>query len=221
MTSILLAAVLLQQDPAGAEWGPKPPYKDSESTKYAVKMNIDDPSSGTQVAVEMNTSYKIAKKTDKGYEGTFGWTQLMVEGAEQPDEEFKIVLKPNGFLKTVDSSYGPGMRRMLLPFFFSYPEKPLAPGATWKYKDDDADKTDAHMCDFEYKLEGTEMYKSKKAQKVLVKFNEIGPDPLKGSGTYWVNGEGRVVKFELSVTGWTVPVAGQIFTAKINGELTG
>jgi hypothetical protein len=129
------------------------------------------------------------------------------------------VLKPNGIVKSVDSHYGPGMRRMVLPFYFAYPERPVAIGGTWAYKDDKADETDGHVTDFEYKLVGPEAVNSKKAHKVTVKFNEQGPAPLKGTGTYWIGEDGRVLKFDLDVTGWTVPVASQVFKARITGEL--
>jgi hypothetical protein len=219
MTTLLLAAAIAVQDPAGAEWGPKPPYKDGETNKYAVKMAIEDPESGATVNVEMTATYTVGKKSDKGVEGTFGWTQLLVDGSEQPDETFKTVLKPNGVLKSVDSVYGPGMRRMLLPFYLAYPEKPVQVGGSWTYKDEQTDETEAHKAVFEYTLSGTEQLKSKKAQKVNVKFSEVGPSPLKGEGTYWVGEDGRVLKFEFNVSGWTVPVAGMVFTAKISGEL--
>ena len=221
MTSLLLAVALAQQAPAGTEWGPKPPYKDSETTRYAVKMQIENPADGTYVPVEMTANVKFTKKTEKGFDGTFGWTQLVVDGADQPDEEFKVSVKPNGTLRSVDSDFGPGMRRMFLPFYFIYPEKPLVPGGSWTYKDTKEEEVDGHTTDFTYKLEGTEMYKSKKAQKVAVKFNEVGPNPLKGDGTYWLDEEGRVVKFELKVTGWPVPYVGEIFTATISGEIAG
>jgi hypothetical protein len=108
---------------------------------------------------------------------------------------------------------------MLLPFFFAYPDKPIEVGGTWTYKDTGEEKVDGHTANFEYKLVGTEDLKSKKAHKVTVKFNEDGPEPLKGDGTYWIGEDGRVLKYELNVSGWPVPVVGQIFTAKITGEI--
>ena len=216
MTNLLIAALALAQGPA---WELKAPYKDNESDKYTVVIKIQD--QGQEMAVDMVLERKIAKKTDKGFEGTFGWTQLFVEGEQQPDETFAIVLKPNGVLKSVKSDYGDAMRRMFLPFFLAYPDKSVAKDAAWTYKDEQEDEADAHKASVEYKVVGEEKIKDKQAMKVSFTMTEEGPNPMKSSGFFWVAQDGKVLKYELNVTGWPVPVAGSVFDAKITADLVG
>ena len=216
MTNLLIAALALTQVSA---WELKAPYKDNESDKYTVVMKIQD--QGQEMAVDMVLERKISKKTDKGFEGTIGWTQLFAEGEQLPDETFEIALKPNGVLKSIKSDYGDAMRRMFLPFFFTYPEKAVAKDAAWTYKDEQEDETDAHKASVEYKVVGEEKVKDKQAMKVSFTMAEEGPSPMKSSGFFWVAQDGKVLKYELDVTGWPVPVAGSVFDAKITGDLVG
>jgi hypothetical protein len=217
MTQLLLA-IALAQTPA-ADWNIAAPYKEKEATKYKVQIEIND--QGTTINVEMNASVSTSKKTDKGFEGTFSWTDLMVDGGQQEDMTFDTMLKPDGTLKGVKSDLGDGMRRMLLPFYFSYPGKAVTTDATWSYKDASEDEVDAHKATIDYKVVGVEKIKDKEALKVSVKLAEAGPDPMKADGFYWIGKDGRILKYELNVTHWPVPVAGQTFDAKIKAEILG
>ena len=222
MPNLLFAALALAQAQTTGATELKVPYKPDDATVYKVAITVTDPSGGADTQVDMTAHYKVAKKTDKGFEGSFAWTNLTVGGeGEQPDETFNVVLKPNGMLKSVDSTYGPGMRRMLIPFYFVYPDKAIEKGATWKYEDEKADETDGHTESIEYKLVGTEKVKDKDATRVDFKITEKGPEPMKGDGAFWVGADGRVLKFEINITGWPVPVASQVFDAKVKGEISG
>lgn len=220
MTTILLAAVAIAaqaQTTSASGWELKAPYQEKDDLKYAINIDID--AAGNTMRVEMSANYKISKKTDKGFEGSFGWTNLYVEGEMQPDESFSLMLKSNGTLKSVKSDYGDGMRRMLLPFFFSYPEKAVAKDATWTYADTSDEAMDGHTAKCEYKVVGMDKFRDAEVMKVSVSITETGPTPMKGSGFYWIGKDGKLVKFDIDVTEWTVPVAGQAFNAKLKGEL--
>ncbi len=215
MTNLLIAAVALAAQSNG--WDIKTPYAEKDVLRYAVTIEID--AAGNAMRVDMNANYKITKKSDKGFEGSFGWTDLMVEGQQQADENFDLTLKPTGALATVTSDYGDGMRRMLLPFFFTYPGKAVAKDAAWTHADEQ--EIDGHKAKIDYKVVGEEKVKDKDTMKVSVTLTEIGPAPMKGTGHYWIGKDGRMVKFEMDVTEWTVPVAGQTFNAKLKAEIAG
>jgi hypothetical protein len=214
MTQLLLAVALATQPTQ--DWNLAAPYKEKAADNYKVQIEIFD--QGETINVEMNAALATDKKTDKGFEGSFSWTQLIVDGGQQDDMTFATTLKSDGTLKAVKSDLGDGMRRMLLPFYLSYPGKAVAKDATWTYKDANEDEVDAHKTSIEYKVVAIEKVKEVDTMKVSVKLTESGPDPMKVDGFYWVAADGRVLKYELNLTNWPVPVAAQSFDAKLKAE---
>ncbi|HXH60498.1 MAG TPA: DUF6263 family protein [Fimbriimonadaceae bacterium] len=208
MLNVLIAASLLGAAPFDA-WDIHAPYKQDSTLDYEVVMTLHN--GPEQNNVDMLIHHATTKKSDSGYEGTYGWTELYVDDQPQLDQTFGVTLKANGVLKAVTSDYGDGMRRMFLPFMFVYPDKRVDVGDTWTYKDAAEDEMDGHKATIVFKVVDTDTIKEKKVLKIESHLTEDGPDPMKSDGTFWVAEDGTVLKYKFKVTEWPVPVAQQVF----------
>ena len=55
---------------------------------------------------------------------------------------------------------------------------------------------------------------------VYVKLKEDLKDGLSADGTWWLSKSGRIVKFEMSINNWVVPMAGpEPFDAIVRGKM--
>lgn len=196
-------------------WKAAAPYSEGQTFKYDVTADID--MGGNPLGVEIVLYHKTTKKTETGFEGESGFEEIFVNGEEMDGFTMQVTLDPNGALKSVKAEEGDGMRRMFMPYYFCYPSTGVDDGGTWGFQDTVA--TDGHKAKFEYTLVGSEDMDGAKCKKVKVAISEEGPNPMKADGHYWVSDKGQVAKFEISVTGWPVPVAGQAFDAKIKGKI--
>jgi hypothetical protein len=69
-------------------------------------------------------------------------------------------------------------------------------------------------------IEGVEAVGGVDALKVDVKFTEDGEGGVSAKSTWWLNKSGKVLKFEVKVTDWVVPMAGNGYlTATIKATL--
>lgn len=214
MTTLVLAAALA---PAFMNdgWKPAAPYVEGATLSYDLVADLD--MGGNPLDVEIKLELKTTKKTDSGFEGTGGFAKVYVQGEEMDGMSLGVTLGTNGLLKSVTSDMGSAMRRMFMAFYFCYPTEPVGEGGKWTVQDETA--TDGHKAKFEYTLGGTENVGETATTKVTVAITEDGAEPMKADGTYWVASDGKVMKFELNMKGWPVPVAGQAFSGKIKGTI--
>lgn len=217
MTNLLLMA-LAMMPVTNDEWELKNPFKEKLTQQYEVLIYID--MGGQEMDVEITAELKIDKKTEKGFSGTYGFTEIFVAGDPQDSEVWPVEFKSNGVLKSLDADEGPGMRRMFLPFFIAYPDKSVSVGDTWKYADSEDDKLDGHMAVMDYKVISEEKVGKKDALKIEFNLKEIGSAPMTGKGHFWVDRNGNVLKFKFNLEGWPVPIADdQVFAAEVSGEI--
>ena len=111
------------------------------------------------------------------------------------------------------------MRRMYLPFFFAYPDKAVEVGDTWKYADKEDEAVDGHRTVVEYKVVVEDKVGKKDALKIEFKLKEEGNAPMTGEGHFWVDRNGIVLKYEMNLESWPVPMVGEAFNAEITGEI--
>ena len=215
MTNLLIAVMALM--PVSNDgWELKTPFKEKLTLEYDVLILID--AGGMDREVEILSELKIEKKTDKGFEGSFGFTEIYVDGESQPAETWPAVFGANGMLKTMEADEL-DTRRMYLPFFMVYPGKTVAVGDTWKYSDKEDEAVAGHRAVIEYKVISEEKVGKQEALKIEFKLKEEGPAPMTGDGHYWINKEGVILKYKMNLSGWPVPMVGQSFDAEISGEI--
>jgi len=216
MTNLLMAALVLASAPTDS-WELKIPFKEKLQQEHDVLIYIS--MGGEERDVELISQLKIDKKTDTGYEGTYGFKDIYVGGQPQDGGTWPAKFNSGGMIMSMEADEGPGMRRMFLPFFMVYPDKAVAVGDTWKHADKDDEAVDGHTVTVEYKaLEVTKAGKAD-ALKVEFKLKEKGPAPMVGDGYFLLGRDGRVLKYKINIEGWPVPIAGTTFNAVITGEI--
>ncbi|MCH8978506.1 MAG: hypothetical protein IH945_04595 [Armatimonadetes bacterium] len=217
MTNILFAALALM--PATNDgWELKAPFKEELTQEYEMLVFLD--MGEQEMEVELIAVLKIDKKTDKGFSGSFAFTDIFLDGSPGEGGTWPVEINASGVLMGVEADEGPGMRRMCLPFFLAYPDKTVSVGDTWKYADKEDDAVDGHRLLVEYKVVEETRVGKNDALKIEFKLKEEGNAPMTGVGHFWVDKNGVVLKYEMDLESWPVPIADdQVFDAEITGEI--
>ena len=214
MTNILFAALALM--PVSNDgWELKAPFKEKLTQEYELLIFIEEGG----MEVEVISVLEIDKKTEEGFTGSFGFTEIYVGGEPMEGGTSPAEFSANGVLMGIEADEGPGVRRMYLPFFFAYPDKTVEVGDTWKYADKEDEAVDGHRAVVEYKVVEEDKVSAKDALKIEFKLKEEGDAPMTGDGHFWVERSGVVLKYEMNLESWPVPMAGEAFNAEITGEL--
>ncbi len=106
----------------------------------------------------------------------------------------------NGFLTKLEAE-SPDFRRMFAPFFFPFPNKSIEDNATWKFESKEKDQIPLSI---DLTAKGSEA----DLLKVVTKYAEGEGGVTKADGTWWIGKDNKVQKFELTLHGWIVPMAG-------------
>ncbi len=196
-------------------WMLKAPYEAKSVLTWNVTVNANV--GGQDHEAKFKSVLTINSKTDKETKGSGTWTNLMLDGAEQTQDDppkWDVVFNPNGSLASAGESAD--YARMISPMTFIYPDKEVKVGDKWSAKYKPKDGKDISV-DYEV-LEQTKVGEVD-VLKIKGKISEDGP--MKGDNVYWVGKDGKLVKFDLSLTAWTVPIAGGPgeIDAKIKGEI--
>ncbi len=195
---VALAAAAMAQG-----WLLKSPYETKGKTtwKMVVDANVDG---GTHVA-KMDYVLNVQSNDPKAIKVVASWNHLTVDDNEMSEESsWEVELAPSGAItKATD---GEEYARMLLPMLFTYPGKEVEAGAKWS----ESIKTskDAKDIKVDYEVLAKEKVGDKDALKVAAKFKEDKTDGMTGDDIFWVDKDGKVLKFELKLKNWMVPMAG-------------
>ena len=139
---------------------------------------------------------------------TFSWDKLEVDDQEGQDvPPWDAVVGKRGEIQRMDGDLDDAYRRMLSPFVFIYPDKPVTFGDKWNYEAKPTG-TGAKVT-YSYEAKKSELVKDVQAIVIAGKYVEDGKDGATGDGVWWVSRAGRVLKFEFKIKNWVVPMAGQ------------
>lgn len=212
MFALALATSLVLSPVWQDKWEIKPQF--TPKTESTLKVSIDIEGMGSHA--EFTAFRTISSSDDKGAKGKLGWKNITLDG--QPvgeDEEFTAVFGLRGNVVSVEHQFGDEMRRMTAPLVFIYPDKPIGVGDKWEFtfkpSGDNADK----LLTWSYEAKAVEKVKDQDAMKITAKFDEKGSEGMHGSGDYWLAKDGKILKIDLNVKSWPVPMAGQNMNVRI------
>lgn len=196
-------------------WLLKAPYE--AKTKLVWNVTVNANVGGQDHEAKFKSVLTIDSKSDKEIKGKGAWLDLMVDGAEQGSDgapTWDITFNPNGSI--VSAGEGADYARMMAPASFIYPEKEVKVGDKWSAKYKPKNGKDISL-DFEV----VEQAKVGDADVLKVKSKMTEDGPMKSENLYWVGKDGKVLKFELDIKSWVVPLPGAPgdFDAKVKGEL--
>jgi hypothetical protein len=213
---VLAAIASIVISPALASWDIVPPYKRGEATGWNTRVSVN--AQGIDLTVSLTYLFQVTEVSEKETRGFVRFADLEVEGMSQEDDgEYDLRLSSRGFAHSSQSEHGDAFRRMSAPIFFLYPDKPVTVGDKWtfEYKGSQGG-TFAYTCE----AKAEEKVGDKEALKVQMTITEDAGDKTSSDGMYWVDKEGRVLKFEIRIKNWIVPMAdGQPVDATVVGFL--
>ncbi|HVT12921.1 MAG TPA: hypothetical protein VHE55_11705 [Fimbriimonadaceae bacterium] len=195
-------------------WILKPPYAAHGKTVW--KVSVKATVGGVEHDVRFKRTLAIDSNGDDGAKGKESWTDFLFDGNADPDQDatWDMALKGDGGVASAGQSGD--YVKMVSPFFVVYPNKEVKKGDKWtaKLKPSEADK------EISVAYEVSDETKLGDVDALIVKATFSGEGPFKASNTYWVSKSGDILRFELNLTSWTVPLAGQSdFDAKVTGEI--
>ncbi len=200
----ILALTLAMQKEADT-WDLKSSLTLKTKLTWAVKIDASAQGMDHHAAFNLN---EILKSDDaKKRVETFSWDHLVVDdqdGQEVPP--WDAIMGMRGEIVKMDGDVNDDYRRMLSPFLFVYPEKPVAISDKWTFTAK-PDSTGPKIT-YSYEAKKTELVKEIQTIVLAVKYGEEGKDGSTGEGMWWVSRAGRIIKFEIKIKNWTVPIAG-------------
>ena len=221
MRSFLSVAALLfvAASSQAQSWMLKSPYE--AKAKFVWNVTVTANVGGMDVEAKMKQQLEIASKDEKQIKGKGNWSDITVNGDSQAegDGPWDIVLNPNGSLVSAHDSTDHA--RMLTPAAFIYPDKEVKAGDKWQVKFKPAKDAKEFTSDFE--VVAIEKVGDVEAMKVKAKMVEGAKEGegMSANNLYWIGKDGKVLKFELDIKNWVVPMATGMpdFDAKVKGEL--
>jgi hypothetical protein len=195
-------------------WMLKSPLDAKKKTSW--KVSITANVSGQDHQAAMTQVLSIDSKTEKGFKGNLSWTEVTMDGSDLPQTlpSWDVTFNPNGSISSggEDADYA----RMMAPGTFIYPDKEVNVGDKWTVKFKPA--SDAKEMTVDYEVVKEVKVGDAAALEIRGKLSEDGP--MKGDDTYWIGRDGTLLKFDLNLTNWIVPFAGEHseVDAKIHGD---
>ena len=186
--------------------------------KLSWDVTVDAQTGGQDHHAAFKLSRQLKSGDSKKSIVTFSWDHLEVDGQEgQEVTPWDAVVGSKGEIQKMDGDLDDSYRRMLSPLIFVTPEKPVAIGDKWTY---DVKPTGAGAkITYGYEVKKTELLDGAQTIVLSSKFTEEGTEASTGEGTWWLSRVGRVVKFEIKLKNWIVPMAGSTtFDATIKGS---
>lgn len=217
LTTVALATALLTTPQAADKWDLKGLAPNTSST-WDVQVKVTDQGEEHEATFKLIMDLKEVEK-EKPFPATYSWKSLVVDGGqEMGDTSWNIRLSPRGLI-TEGADGDDAIRRMLSPLVFVFPDKPVGVGDTWTETVKAGTEKDDQSLTVEFKAEAIEKVKDADTMKISEKLTEKGSEAMTAEGTWWVDKDGKVVKFETKTKKWYVPLASQSFDATIKGEL--
>ncbi|MCH7904667.1 MAG: hypothetical protein IH944_08910 [Armatimonadetes bacterium] len=211
MLTTIIAATAFAVPVPSAEWDLKTPYEADKTYEYLVEIDIDDEATGFQALVTLESVMTISKAVDDGFEVQLKWLDMEVEGDYQDDSEFTAELSTSGLITKMEDDEGVDYRSMFVSFMFVYPNKTVSVGDKWSYEEKDDEIKVLLEAVAEETVRGT------KTLKVRAKITE-GENGMTCTGDYWLTADGELLKYELDLKNWFVPMVGMAFDAKVTAK---
>lgn len=209
-----VAALALVATSLADGWLLKTPYE--AKTKFTWKVTVNASVGGQDVEATMKQILTVDSKGEKEVKGKTTWSDILVNGspAGEGDSSWDTTFGLDGSITSAGDNAD--FARMLTPAAFIYPGKEIKTGDKWSAKFKPAKDAKEMTADYEA-LEESKVGDTP-AIKVRAKLSEDGP--MKADNVYWIGKDGSVLKYELDIKNWVVPMAGTgDFDAKVKGEL--
>jgi len=221
LTTIVLAGALLASPQAGDKWDIKAGLAPKSSTTWNVTTNVvmggDQHTATMKFLVATND-----KDADKPLKGTVSWKDLTIEsGQSMGDSDWDVTYDPHGLVADTTASDGADtVQKLLTPFMFAYPDAAVGVGDTWSATIKGGTDKDDRSITEDMKVDSMDKVGDADVLKVTETLSQKGADGLKGTGTWWVDKTGKILKFQVHTTNWEVPmVPGQMLDADITAEI--
>ena len=218
MFGTALLAGALMMSPAIEKWDLKPGI--APKAKASLAVIVEAATGDGDHRAEFTVVREIGDPDGANHKATYLWKGLTVDGQEVgEDTAWDVTVGPRGAVLATTDMMGDDIRRMLSPMAFVFPEKPVGEGDKWTaevrpYKD-----KDDFLLTYSYEVKGVETLDGSEALKVALTLVEKSTDGMNGEGTWWIGKDGSVLKFEMKVKNWIVPMAGSdLIEAKIAGK---
>jgi hypothetical protein len=196
------------------KWTLKPDMEPKSKTTYAVVVNVEQGGQPHEAKLTMLREVKSADTKEAKVDVT--WKDITLD--DQPigeDRTFPLTATLRGGLTSSAGEFGDDERRMLSPFAFVYPESAVDVGDKWSFENKPTGGT-AHTVSYEVKA--IEKIGEQDAMKIAFKLDEKEDLGEHAEGTFWVAKSGRVLRWDMKVKNWIVPMAGPPMDANIKGE---
>ena len=184
---------------------------DPKAPKQVWSMLIDAESEGQNHHATFELSRVTKSASTAKIIETFSWDKLTVddiEGEEIP--AWDATVDKNGAILKMEGDTEDSYRRMLAPLNFVYPDHPVAEGDKWKIEVKPVG-TGANLT-YAYEAQRKEIVDDTNTLVIAVKITEEGKEPITGTGFWWLSKVGKVIKFEMKLENWIVPMAGSEVT---------
>ncbi len=203
LVHILALAIAMQKD--SDAWELKPSV--DPKTKLSWGMTVEAQAQGQDHHAAFKFSQLLKTSDDKKKVVTFSWDHLAVDDQEGQDvPAWDAAVGTRGEILKMEGDTEDSFRRMLSPLLFVYPEKPFAMGEKWSFEAKPSGSNPTFT--YSYEAKKTEMVKDTMTVVLATKIVESGKDGMTGEGTWWLSRAGRVIKFEIKLKNWVVPMAG-------------
>lgn len=219
MNLILTAMVAgaLMAAPVADKWELKPNLEPKAKASWAVKVAAQAPDGDHEAEFTLVREY--GAKDGETQKATMGWSGLIVDGNELGQElTWDVSVNARAAVVGTIAEEGDDIRRMLSAMTFTYPDKPVGEGDKWSLEIRPYTGKDDFMLTYAYEVKGVESVDSVDALKITLKLTEKDQYGMTGEGTWWVGKDGSVLKFEMKMKNWVVPMAGEPFDATIIGK---
>jgi len=204
----LIAAVTLTQ--SSGVWRLKPSF-DPRDPKEAWAMTVDSQVEGVAHHATFEFTRSTRSRSRSKTVVAYGWDKLAIDDQEgESIRGWDAVVGPRGQLLKMDDTTDLNYRRMLAPMVFVYPEKAIAIGDKWSVEVTPLDS--GRKLNYSYEAKSRELVDGVNTVIVAAKLKEDGETAISGSGTWWLSKVGKVVKFEMKLHNWIIPMAGNDVT---------
>ena len=185
----------------------------AKGQKYVWSLKCDATVGGQQHDTTMDLTEEVTGDSDsKGFPVHLTLDNLAVDGSQYPGDDAKGVVSAQNVLQSADSD---DRRKMFSALLFVFPSMPLTKGLTWKA--DFTNPPDSKVS-YSYTATDTEKVNNEDTLKVTGTVKDATTGGLDESGTWWVNGAGKVVKFKLDTKNWSVTMGGGM---QVDATITG
>jgi len=200
---IIALAIAMQKEPDA--WDLKPSV--DPKTKLSWGITVEAKSGGQDHHAAFKLNRQLKSNDPKKAVVTFSWDHLEVDDQDGQDvPPWDAVVGSKGEILKMDGDTEDGYRRMLSPLIFIYPDKPVGIGDKWTL--DVKPASAGAKVTYAYEAKKTELVDGAQTIVLSAKFTEDGADGATGDGTWWLSRVGRVLKFEIKLKNWVVPMAG-------------